>query len=96
MDFKNNTITQKSKADMERLAGNEEVINTFIEKTLVLLELNRLPNIKLALDLVNTDKIRLVYDESIKFANARYVMEKNILYVNATPFCKRKDSIGEV
>lgn len=96
MDFKNNTITQKSKADMEVLAGNSNVINTFMEKSLVLLELNRLPNIKLALNLVEKDKIRLIYEESIKFANARYVMEKNILYVNATPFCKRKDGIGEV
>ena len=33
MDFKNNTITQKSKADMEVLAGNSNVINTFIEKS---------------------------------------------------------------
>lgn len=76
-------------------ASSVSNINKGIEDLLYLLQLNKLPLADKLVKLVNTGKIRLIYNEQLQHATVKWVYDKGVVLVNVTPHAKRKRGLEE-
>lgn len=95
-DLKNTTVYKDfTHEDIDMLEQSVTNINAGVEDLLYLLKLNKLPLAEKLVKLVESKKIRLVFDEELSHATVKWVVHKGMVFVNATPHTKRKRGLDE-
>ena len=84
-------IAKRNDKDINLLLESTNNINNYMDSLLAILVMKHLPLINNIDESIKDEKIILIYEDDLKNAKVRFVEEKGVVYINVTPFTKKKE-----
>lgn len=93
-NLENSLIAKRNDKDINLLLESTNNINNYMESLIAILVMKHLPLINNIDEAIKDEKIILIYEDDLKNAKVRFVEEKGVVYINVTPFTKKKELTG--
>ena len=93
-NLENSLIAKRNDKDINLLLESTNNINNYMDSLIAILVMKHLPLINNIDEAIKDEKIILIYEDELKNAKVRFVEEKGIVYINVTPFAKKKELTG--
>ena len=93
-DLENSIVAKRNDKDIMILLDSTNNINEYLESNIAILIMKHLPLMSNIDASIKGNKIILIYEEELMNTKARYAKNNNVVFVNVTPFTKRKELSG--